>query len=69
MAYANSLRNFSGRLTNNSSAGNYLTLPNEVAGAPQSLMPSQSTNSTQNAFSGGIGTGNSVLTFVVVSFG
>lgn len=56
MAYADSFRNFSGRLPQNSSAGNYSTLPNEVPGTPQSLMPSQSTNSTQNSFTGGIGT-------------
>jgi len=56
MVYADSFRNFSGRLPHNSSVGNYSTLPNEGAGTPQSLMPSQSSNSTQNSFSGGIGT-------------
>ena len=52
MAHADNSINFPSRLTHNSFPGNYLNLPNEIVQASQSLMPFQSTNSMQNAFSG-----------------
>jgi hypothetical protein len=55
MVHTNNFKNFSGRMPHNSWMGNYSTLSNEVAEAPQSLMSSKSSNSTQNSFSGGIG--------------
>lgn len=59
MAYTEGFRNFPGRLPHNSSVGNYSTLPNEVGGTPQSRMPPQSSNSTQNSLHGGNGTDTS----------